>query len=104
MNILSPLFFCHNESLISNTSLQELAGWRKQHPPSLEEEYRRKQRNIDEIQSMIPSNLDEQLRKTRHRVTASIEQYINLCFIMERMIRRMRGQATDFVRYSISLK
>ncbi|KAI8137121.1 hypothetical protein BJV82DRAFT_525877 [Fennellomyces sp. T-0311] len=85
------------------TEPSELAAWRKQHPPSLDEEYRRKQHNIEEIRSMIPPTLEEQLRKARQRVDAGIEHYVNLCFIMERMIRRMHGQATDFVRYSITL-
>ncbi|KAI9491369.1 hypothetical protein BDB00DRAFT_789625 [Zychaea mexicana] len=85
------------------TEPSELAAWRKQHPPSLDEEYRREQHNIEEIQSMIPQTLEEQLRKARQRVDAGIEHYVNLCFIMERMIRRMHGQATDFVRYSITL-
>lgn len=53
---------------------------------------------------MIPPNYDEHLRKTRQRVGAAIEHYVNFCHIMERMIRRMHGQATDYVRYSIALK
>ncbi|KAI9271800.1 hypothetical protein BDA99DRAFT_501024 [Phascolomyces articulosus] len=85
------------------TEPSELAAWRKQHPPSIEEEFRRNQHNMEEIRSMIPETLEEQLRKARQRVDIGIEHYVNLCFIMERMIRRMHGQATDFVRYSITL-
>ncbi|KAI7853201.1 hypothetical protein BDC45DRAFT_511566, partial [Circinella umbellata] len=85
------------------TEPSELSGWRKQHPPSIDEEYRRKQHNMEDIRSMTPDNLEEQLRKAHQRVDMGIEHYINLCFIMERMIRRMHGQATDFVRYSITL-
>lgn len=85
------------------TEPSELSAWRKQNPPSLEEEFRRKRINARELDDMTPANLDEQLTKARKRVTAGINHYINLCFIMERMIRRMHGQATDFSRYSIAL-
>ncbi|KAI9310557.1 hypothetical protein BX666DRAFT_1869510, partial [Dichotomocladium elegans] len=85
------------------TEPSELAAWRKQNPPSLDEEYRRKEHDIEELKSMIPNNLDEQLKKSRQRVGSAIEHYVNLCFIMERMIRRMHGQATDYVRYGIAL-
>ncbi|RCH96953.1 Sorting nexin mvp1 [Rhizopus stolonifer] len=85
------------------TEPSELSAWRKQNPPSLEEEFKRKQHPIRELDSMTPTNLEEQLQKARKRVTAGINHYVNLCLIMERMIRRMHGQATDFSRYSIAL-
>jgi hypothetical protein len=85
------------------TEPSELSAWRKQNPPNLDEEFKRKRGNARELDDMIPGNLDEQLTKARKRVTAGINHYINLCFIMERMIRRMHGQATDFSRYSIAL-
>ncbi|CDS12317.1 hypothetical protein LRAMOSA04512 [Lichtheimia ramosa] len=85
------------------TEPSELAAWRKQNPPSIEEEYRRTEHDMSELKSMIPSDLDDQLRKTRQRIGSAIDHYVNLCFIMERIIRRMHGQATDYVRYSIAL-
>ncbi|KAI8355166.1 hypothetical protein BD560DRAFT_407364 [Blakeslea trispora] len=85
------------------TEPSELSAWRKQNPPNLDEEFRRKHHPIRELDSMTPTNLEEQMQKARKRVTAGINHYVNLCFIMERMIRRMHGQATDFSRYSIAL-
>lgn len=87
------------------TEPSELAAWRKQNRPSLEEEFKRKHRiSIQQLESVIPENLDEQLQKMKKRTTAAVNHYINLCLIMERMIRRMNGQAADFSRYSIALK
>ncbi|ORX60462.1 hypothetical protein DM01DRAFT_1332619 [Hesseltinella vesiculosa] len=85
------------------TEPTELAPWRKQHPPSLDEEFQRKQYNMDDIRAMLPNDLHDQIEKTGTGVAAAITHYINLCYIMERTIRRMHGQATDYVRYSIAL-
>ncbi|KAI8973923.1 hypothetical protein BDB01DRAFT_808137 [Pilobolus umbonatus] len=86
------------------TEPSELSAWRKQNPPILDEEFKRKQHPpIRELDAMVPENLDEQLQKAKKKVGSGINHYINLCFIMERMIRRMHGQATDFSRYSIAL-
>ncbi|KAI9280716.1 hypothetical protein BY458DRAFT_500147 [Sporodiniella umbellata] len=86
------------------TEPSELAVWRKQNQPSLDEEFKRKQRiSVQHFEALVPENLDEQLQKTKKRVSATINHYINLCLIMERMIRRMNGQAADFSRYSIAL-
>ncbi|CAO3612671.1 unnamed protein product [Cunninghamella echinulata] len=85
------------------TEPSELVAWRKQNPPSLDDEYKRKQHNIDEMKLIIPNNLIDQVQKTRSNVESSINHYVNLCYIMERTIRRMHGQATDYVRYSIAL-
>ncbi|KAI8335140.1 hypothetical protein BC941DRAFT_431363 [Chlamydoabsidia padenii] len=85
------------------TEPSELAVWRKQYPPSAEDEYKRKQQDRDLMKSVIPHDLADQIKKTRTSVGASIDHYVNLCFIMERTIRRMHGQATDYVRYSIAL-
>jgi hypothetical protein len=68
---------------------------------SSEDEYKRKQ---DMMLSVIPPDLPDQIQKTKTSVAAAIDHYVNLCFIMERTIRRMHGQATDYVRYSIALK
>lgn len=85
------------------TEPSELSAWRKQNPPNLDEEFKRKTHAIQDLDDMTPMDLDEQLQKARKRVSAGINHYVNLCFIMERMIRRMHGQATDFSRYSIAL-
>jgi hypothetical protein len=86
------------------TEPSELSAWRKQNPPNLDEEFKRKQFPIRELDDMTPLNLEDQLQKARKRVIAGINHYVNLCIIMERMIRRMHGQASDFSRYSIALK
>ncbi|KAL0083634.1 hypothetical protein J3Q64DRAFT_1679555 [Phycomyces blakesleeanus] len=85
------------------TEPAELAAWRKQNPPKLDEEYRRKGDSVQTDLTVIPEQLDEHIQKAKRRVGASIEHYINLCHLMERMVRRMHGQATDYVRYSIAL-
>ncbi|KAI8097010.1 uncharacterized protein BX664DRAFT_325392 [Halteromyces radiatus] len=85
------------------TEPSELAAWRKQYSPSVDDEYKRKQHDIEDMKSMIPNDLADRIQKTRTSVGSSIDHYVNLCFIMERTIRRMHGQATDYVRYSIAL-
>ncbi|KAF7728007.1 Sorting nexin mvp1 [Apophysomyces ossiformis] len=85
------------------TEPSEMVAWRKQNPPSLDEEYRRIPQSVEEMINSTPENVDELLQKAKNRVKAMAEHYNNFCFIMERMIRRMHGQATDFTRYSIAL-
>ncbi|CAO3700337.1 unnamed protein product [Rhizopus stolonifer] len=87
------------------TEPSELSNWRKQNPPNLDEEFKRNnsQHSVQQLRTLLPENLDEQLQKTKKRISAAINHYINLCMIMERVIRRMNGQAADFSRYSIAL-
>ncbi|KAI9257628.1 hypothetical protein BY458DRAFT_492347 [Sporodiniella umbellata] len=87
------------------TEPSELSNWRKQNPPNLDEEFKRKrsQYSVEQLLAIIPKSLDEQLEKTRKRISMAISHYINLSLIMERLIRRMHSQAADFSRYSIAL-
>ncbi|KAI8991616.1 hypothetical protein BDF20DRAFT_904176 [Mycotypha africana] len=85
------------------TEPSELAAWRKQNPPSLDEEFKRNTQPIRELDDMTPLNVEEQLQQAKKRISAGIKHYVNLCNIMERMIRRMHGQASDFSRFSIAL-
>lgn len=83
---------------------QEFATWRRQSPPSMEEEFVRKRLPLEEFEAQIPFDLDERLEKVRKRLNPSIEHYKNACFIMERLVRRYEGQATDYVRYALALE
>ncbi|CAO3592242.1 unnamed protein product [Absidia cylindrospora] len=81
----------------------ELATWRKHSPPSLVDEYKRKQHDIEDMMSIIPGDIEDRIQRRRTNVASSIDQYVNMCYIMERTIRRMDDQVSDYIRFSMSL-
>lgn len=85
------------------TEPSELAAWYKQNPPSLHEETMTCDHKLLES-VLLEHGLEEKLHNAKKKTTASITQYIQMGFIMERIVRRMHGQAADFSRYSVALK
>ncbi|RUP45908.1 hypothetical protein BC936DRAFT_147597 [Jimgerdemannia flammicorona] len=85
------------------TEPTEFVIWRRQFPPSVEEEFARKRPSPADFESQIPVDLDDRLEKVRKRLGPSIEHYKNMCFILEKFIRRYESAATDYVRYGSTL-
>ncbi|OZJ06509.1 hypothetical protein BZG36_00632 [Bifiguratus adelaidae] len=83
----------------------DITTWRKQYPPVLDEEFLRKNStlNLEEIEGRIPSDLEDRLAKARKRLQPALEHYANMCYIMERLIKRQEAQATDCIRWSLAL-
>ncbi|KAG2172932.1 hypothetical protein INT44_004673 [Umbelopsis vinacea] len=82
----------------------ELLAWRRQHPPSIEEEFVRLNPDVKEMQMEVPADLDERLAKVGSNLVISIEHYKNMCFTVERMIKRTEAQVVDFARYGSSVR
>ncbi|CAG8451678.1 14646_t:CDS:10 [Acaulospora colombiana] len=80
----------------------EIAVWRKNNTPDLEEEYLKKQ-ITPEMEQRIPANLDERLEKVIKKLDDGIDHYRNMCNLMERIARRQEGMATDYMRYSLAM-
>ncbi|CAG8594286.1 6103_t:CDS:10 [Acaulospora morrowiae] len=80
----------------------EIAVWRKNNTPDLDEEYLKKE-VTPEMEQLIPDNLDERLDKVLKRLDDSIEHYRNMCNLMERIARRHEGTSADYMRYSLAL-
>jgi hypothetical protein len=90
------------EKFLSEPS--ELLAWRRQHPPSIDEEFVRLDPDVKEIQAGIPADLEDRLAKVGSNMATSIEHYKNMCFAVERMIKRTEAQANDYSRYSSALR
>ncbi|KAG2181385.1 hypothetical protein INT43_008968 [Umbelopsis isabellina] len=90
------------EKFLSEPS--ELLAWRRQHPPSTDEEFIRINPNVMDIEPQVPLDLVERLTKVGGTMNSSIEHYRNMCFTVERMIKRSEAQANDYIRYSDSLR
>lgn len=90
------------EKFLSEPS--ELLAWRRQHPPSIEEEFVRLNPDVKQMQTEVPADLDERLAKVGNNLTISIEHYKIMCFAVERMIKRTEAQVVDYARYSSSIR
>ncbi|KAM3579685.1 Sorting nexin mvp1, variant 2 [Umbelopsis sp. WA50703] len=82
----------------------ELLAWRRQNPPSTDEEFIRLNPDVKDIEPQVPLDLVDRLSKIGGTMNSSIEHYRNLCFTVERMIKRSEAQANDYTRYSDSLR
>ncbi|KAH8549013.1 hypothetical protein BGW37DRAFT_430008, partial [Umbelopsis sp. PMI_123] len=82
----------------------ELLAWRRQHPPSIDEDFMRLDPDVKEMQLEVPADLDERLARVGSNLTNSIEHYKNMCLTVERMIKRTEAQAGDYARYSSSIR
>ncbi|CAO3674287.1 unnamed protein product [Umbelopsis ramanniana] len=90
------------EKFLSEPS--ELLAWRRQHPPSIEEEFVRLNPDVKQMQMEVPADLDERLAKVGNNLTISIEHYKIMCLAVERMIKRTEAQVVDYARYSSSIR
>ncbi|TQV94385.1 hypothetical protein V2A60_002586 [Cordyceps javanica] len=80
----------------------ELAVWRKQATISVQDEF------VDRalppgLEDSLPPTLEELFIKTRSGVVRSAELYINVCNIMDRLVKRTEGVAADHARVAMSL-
>ena len=80
----------------------ELAGLRKQVSNSVQEEFTGKPLPPD-LEDSLPTNLMETFDTVRSGVRQSAEAYINLCTLLERLMKRNQGIAADYLRFSTAL-
>ncbi|GIZ46415.1 hypothetical protein CKM354_000954100 [Cercospora kikuchii] len=80
----------------------ELAVWRKQATISVQEEFvgRSLPPNLEDS---LPQNLADTFDTVRGGVRRSAELYINLCNLVERVIKRKEGIAAEYGRLSLNL-
>ncbi len=79
----------------------ELAGLRKQVSTSVQEEFVGRQLPPD-LEDSLPTNLMDTFDTVRSGVRQSAEAYINLCTLLERLMKRNQGIAADYLRFSPS--
>ncbi|KAG6258769.1 hypothetical protein E4U24_001101 [Claviceps purpurea] len=80
----------------------ELSVWRKQATISVQDEF------VDKplppgLEDSLPSTLEDLFSRTRSGVRRSAELYINVCNIMDRLVKRTEGVAADHARIAMSL-
>lgn len=80
----------------------ELAGLRKQVSSSVQEEFVGRPLPPD-LEDSLPTNLMETFDTVRSGVRQSAEAYINLCTLLERLMKRNVGIAADYLRFSTAL-
>lgn len=80
----------------------ELAGLRKQVSNSVQEEFLGKPLPPD-LEDSLPTNLMDTFDTVRSGVRQSAEAYINLCTLLERLMKRNVGIAADYLRFSTAL-
>ena len=81
----------------------ELAVWRKQATISVQEEFVGKTLPSG-LEDSLPLNLQETFDTVRIGVKKSSETYIGLCSLLERLAKRNQGLASDYSRFSTSLR
>lgn len=80
----------------------ELSVWRKQATISVQDEF------VDKplppgLEDSLPPGLEDLFLRTRSGVRRSAELYINVCNIMDRLVKRTEGVAADHARIAMSL-
>ena len=80
----------------------EIAVWRKQATISVQEEFTGRQLP-PELEDSLPTNLSETFDTVRVGVKQSVEGYIGICALMERLIKRRQGIAADYSKLSQAL-
>lgn len=76
--------------------------WRKQSSISVQDEFADKPLPPG-LEDSLPSTLEELFTRTRSGVRRSAELYINVCSIMDRLVKRTEGVAADHARIAMSL-
>lgn len=77
--------------------------WRKQATISVQEEFSGKALPPS-LEDSLPSNLYELFEQVRAGVKRSAEIYINLCVLLERLVKRNEGLAADSSKFSHALQ
>ncbi|KAI6353084.1 Sorting nexin mvp1 [Pyricularia grisea] len=82
----------------------ELSVWRKQATISIQDEF--VGRNLPDglEDSLPPQQLEELFLRTRSGVKRSAELYIQICIVMDRLVKRVEGVAADHGRVAMSLQ
>ncbi|KAI4839901.1 hypothetical protein E4T44_03782, partial [Aureobasidium sp. EXF-8845] len=80
----------------------ELAVWRKQASISVQEEFTGKSLPQG-LEDSLPRNLSDLFDTVRSGVRRSTEVYINMCGMVERLIKRNEGLASEYIRLSMAL-
>ncbi|KJZ76850.1 Sorting nexin mvp-1 [Hirsutella minnesotensis 3608] len=80
----------------------ELAVWRKQATISVQDEFADKALPPG-LEDSLPPTLEELFVRTRSGVRRSAELYINVCNIMDRLVKRTEGVAADHARVAMTL-
>ncbi|RCI16008.1 hypothetical protein L249_2506 [Ophiocordyceps polyrhachis-furcata BCC 54312] len=80
----------------------ELAVWRKQATISVVDEFADKAPPVG-LEDSLPPTLEELFSRTRAGVRRSAELYINVCNIMDRLVKRTEGVAADHGRVAMTL-
>ncbi|KAF4977955.1 hypothetical protein FZEAL_5603 [Fusarium zealandicum] len=81
---------------------QELSVWRKQATISVQDEFTDRALPPG-LEDSLPTSLEELFDRTRAGVKRSAELYINVCNIMDRLVKRTEGVAADHARIALSL-
>jgi sorting nexin-8 len=80
----------------------ELSVWRKQATISVQDEF--VGRSIPPgLEDSLPPQLEELFERTRAGMRRSAELYINVCSVMDRLVKRSEGVAADHARIALSL-
>ncbi|KAH7193288.1 uncharacterized protein B0J16DRAFT_334885 [Fusarium flagelliforme] len=80
----------------------ELSVWRKQATISVQDEFTDRALPPG-LEDSLPAELEELFSRTRSGVKRSAELYINVCNIMDRLVKRTEGVAADHARIALSL-
>jgi sorting nexin-8 len=84
------------------TTLQELAVWRKQATISVQEEF--VGRSLPPtLEDSLPQNLQDTFETVRSGVRRSADLYINLCTLVERLVKRKEAIASEYGRFNLNL-
>ena len=84
------------------TKLQELAVWRKQATISIQEEF--VGRSLPPtLEDSLPQNLQDTFDTVRSGVKRSADLYISLCTLVERLVKRKEGIASEYGRFNMNL-
>lgn len=87
---------------MTDTKYQELAVWRKQANLSVQDEFTGRSLPSG-LEESLPATLEELFARTRAGVRRSAELYINVCQIMDRLVKRQEGVAADHGRIAALL-
>jgi sorting nexin-8 len=76
--------------------------WRKQATISVQEEFAGRALPPG-LEDSLPASLNDLFERTRSGVRRSAELYINMCNVMDRLVKRSEGLAADHARIALSL-
>ena len=84
------------------TLVQELSVWRKQATISVQEEF--VGRSLPPtLEDSLPQNLQDTFDTVRSGVRRSADLYINLCTLVERLVKRKEAIASEYGRFNLNL-